>query len=121
MTPPSLSHILRATADRYGVSVAMIRSHAKFRQFVRPRHMVVYLGRTLTRASYPQITRAVGRKNHTSSLHAMEATTRLLTTDEITRRCMTDIVASLSHGDYNSSARPMAERSVCEALGAWRP
>lgn len=119
MTPVTLNDILRATADRYGVTVKGLRGRRKFYKIAHPRQMAMFISRTMTDKSLARIGYAFG-KDHTTVLHALRAVTKRLTVCPTTRGYMTDIVESLSHGDYNSSQRTLAERSVCAALAEWR-
>lgn len=120
MIVPSLSDIQRATADRYGVTVKGLRCKRRVRKLSYPRQTAMFICRTMTSSSLQQIGNAFER-DHTTVLHALRATTKRLTVCPTTREYLTDIVESLSHGDYSLSHRTLAERTVCEALAGWRP
>jgi hypothetical protein len=65
-----LSDIVAEVAKRWDVSVTDIRSARRTAEVVVPRHVAILLCRTLTQMSHPQIGRAIGGRDHTTTLHA---------------------------------------------------
>jgi hypothetical protein len=63
--------IQRAAARCYGVTRAEICSNRRVRTIVKPRQVAMYLCKTLTPRSLPEIGRRFGGKNHTTVLHAV--------------------------------------------------
>lgn len=94
--------IKETVAEHFGVSVLDLESNRRNNQIVIPRHTAIYLCRILTRASYPAIGRAFGRRDHTSIIHAvsslearMDADHGLLETVQALRdRLMPEVVES---------------------------
>lgn len=68
--PISIADIERAVADRYKLKGALLRSKKRNKEIAHARHVAMYLARTLTSASLPQIGRNFGDRDHTSVLHA---------------------------------------------------
>jgi chromosomal replication initiator protein len=68
--PISIADIERAVADRYKLKGALLRSKKRNKEIAHARHVAMYLARTLTSASLPQIGKSFGDRDHTSVLHA---------------------------------------------------
>ena len=62
--------ILRIVAKHYGVSRADLLSSRRTANVVRPRQIAMYLAKTLTLRSLPEIGRRFGGRDHTTVLHA---------------------------------------------------
>lgn len=63
-------HVIEAVARRYGMSVAEMLGRSRKVIYVVPRQIAVYLLRTITKKSMPQIGRMLGGRDHTTALHA---------------------------------------------------
>jgi chromosomal replication initiator protein len=68
--PITISEIERVVADHYKVKGALLRSKKRNKEVAHARHIAMYLARTLTNASLPQIGKDFGDRDHTSVLHA---------------------------------------------------
>ena len=68
--PVSISDIERVVADHYKLKSALLRSKKRNKEIAHARHVAMYLARTLTNASLPQIGKDFGNRDHTSVLHA---------------------------------------------------
>lgn len=60
-------------AEHFGVTVTDLESPRRSQDSVIPRHVAMYLCRTLTRASFPDIGRQFGHRDHTSIMHAVNS------------------------------------------------
>lgn len=67
---PSLDDIKRTCMELYGVTRAEIESSSKRRTVCHPRQVAMYLSRTMTNKSLPQIAHTYKKKDHTTVLHA---------------------------------------------------
>ncbi|CAI8286841.1 MAG: hypothetical protein CME93_04870 [Hyphomonadaceae bacterium] len=67
---PTLDDIKRACMQQFNVSKADIESSSKMRSICHPRQIAMYLSRTMTDKSYPQIASAYKKQDHTTVLHA---------------------------------------------------
>lgn len=67
---PSIDVIKRATLKAFPIAKADLEGPSKSRNFVYPRQIAMYLCRTMTRKSFPQIGRAFGKRDHTTVLYA---------------------------------------------------
>lgn len=75
---PSLDDIKRACMDAFSISRNDIESSSKVRTICYPRQIAMYLSRTMTQKSYPQIAAAYKKKDHTTVLHAYRKVTKAL-------------------------------------------
>ncbi len=63
--------ILRIVAKHYGVTRSDLLSSRRTANVVRPRQIAMYLAKTLTLRSLPEIGRRLGGRDHTTVLHAV--------------------------------------------------
>ena len=66
----TITDIERVVADHYNLKSALLRSKKRDKDIAHARHVAMYLARTLTNASLPQIGKLFGDRDHTSVLHA---------------------------------------------------
>lgn len=65
----------------YGVSLIDLCGQQRFREFIIPRHVAMYLARELTGKSFPQIARSFSDKDHTVILWAHRKISKLAAED----------------------------------------
>jgi chromosomal replication initiator protein len=68
--PITIADIERVVADHYKLKGTLLRSKKRNKEIAHARHVAMYLARTLTKASLPQIGKNFGDRDHTSVLHA---------------------------------------------------
>ena len=68
--PLTIGDIERTVADHYKLKASLLRSKKRNKEIAHARHIAMYLARTLTNASLPQIGKDFGDRDHTSVLHA---------------------------------------------------
>ncbi len=73
--------ILAAVCARYGVSRIDIKGQRRTAAAVRPRQIAMYLAKTMTLRSLPEIGRILGGRDHTTVLHAVRKLERMVTSD----------------------------------------
>jgi chromosomal replication initiator protein len=66
----TIADIERVVADHYKLKGPLLRSKKRHKDIAHARHVAMYLARTLTNASLPQIGKNFGDRDHTSVLHA---------------------------------------------------
>ena len=66
----SVDHIQKAVADFYNIKVSDLKSSRKFKIYAFPRQISMYLCRTLTKSSFPEIGAKFGGKDHSTVIHA---------------------------------------------------
>ncbi|MDI4657183.1 chromosomal replication initiator protein DnaA [Xanthobacter autotrophicus] len=75
--------ILRVVAKHYNVSRADLLSQRRTATVVKPRQIAMYLAKTLTLRSLPEIGRRFGGRDHTTVLHAVRKIDGLVATDRV--------------------------------------
>lgn len=74
----TVDDIQKAVASHYGVTPADICSKRRTQSVVRPRHVAMYLAKTMTTRSLPDIGRRFGGRDHSTVIHAVNKVTALL-------------------------------------------
>ncbi|MBT8494368.1 MAG: chromosomal replication initiator protein DnaA, partial [Deltaproteobacteria bacterium] len=77
----SVDQILKAVANYYAVKVSDLKSPRRHKSIAGPRAVAMYLARTHTKDSYPDLGRSFGGKHHTTVISAVEKITKRLKTD----------------------------------------
>lgn len=96
MSDITVSEIMFAVCEYYGVTPQQIRSKTRKMPITRHRQMICYLSKLLTDASYPAIAKQVGRSDHSTILHARRTIDNLLSRDKELRDDADYLVASLT-------------------------
>ena len=73
--------IKKATLKIFPIARADLEGPSKMQAFVYPRQVAMYLCRTMTRKSFPQIGRAFGKRDHTTVLYAFRRIEKALPED----------------------------------------
>ena len=76
-----IEDIQRVVARQYNVSRADLLSSRRTANVVRPRQVAMYLAKTLTLRSLPEIGRRFGGRDHTTVLHAVRKIENLVNND----------------------------------------
>lgn len=79
--PPSMTAIIRAVCSYFNVTPLDVYSERRTANVVMPRQIVMYLGRKLTPNSYPVIGMRVGRRDHTTAMHAYKKIAAMIEAD----------------------------------------
>jgi chromosomal replication initiator protein len=94
-TKPTISEVVTAVCDFYNVTEEAISSTSRKRAIAFPRQMAMYLARTETDASFPQIGTMLGDRDHSTISYGYDKIETLLETDGSIRREMLEIKAAL--------------------------
>jgi chromosomal replication initiator protein len=86
-----LSDIIRLVARYYGLSQKRLKSGSRKRSIVLARATIAYLARELTDASYEQIGRALGGRDHTTIMHSYKRLQRDTQSDLLTQQTIDDL------------------------------
>jgi chromosomal replication initiator protein len=86
----SINDIQRLIADYFNITLKKLLSNKKDRVFSYPRQLAMYLSRQLTNASYKEIGKAFGNKDHSTVIYAVkriesERRTRMEVREDIMR------------------------------------
>lgn len=91
----TVEQVIQAVSHYYNVTCEALSSNSRARTIAFPRQMAMYLARTETDASLPQIGAYLGNRDHTTVLYGYEKIAALLETDATVRRDMLEIKAAL--------------------------
>jgi len=91
----SIETIQKVVASHYGLKVNDLKSKNNSRSIAIPRQVAMYLCKTLTKASLPEIGREFGGKHHTTVLHSVNKITSLYQTDKDFHRVINSLTSSL--------------------------
>ncbi len=89
--PLSEKEIIAVVARYFGLTQTALKGPARRKTLVFARSIAVYLLRTLTSATYAQIGRALGNRDHTTIMHAMDSIQTSLTGDTRTQKTLEDL------------------------------
>ncbi len=77
----SIEDIKRKVCDHYHLRMSDLTSARRARAVARPRQVAMYLSKTLTSKSLPEIGRGFGGRDHTTVIHAVRKIEELRVTD----------------------------------------
>jgi chromosomal replication initiator protein len=77
-----IEEIQKVVASHYNVSKHDLLSARRTRAIVRPRQIAMYLAKTMTPRSFPEIGKRFGGRDHTTVLHAVRKVEELAAADE---------------------------------------
>lgn len=80
---PKIEEIQRVVAEHYCVTRLDLISSRRHAKIVRPRQVAMYLAKTLTLRSLPEIGRKFGHRDHSTVLWAVRKIERLQRTDSV--------------------------------------
>jgi hypothetical protein len=95
---PTLAEVCRAVCEHWPISRVDLISQRRTKQCVLPRHVAMYLARTLTACSMPQIGRALGGRDHTTVLNGVRVIERKRARNAHLAKRIDDIAAILTRG-----------------------
>jgi len=93
----TIQDIQEITAAHYGITVSEMKGKRRTRTIVFPRQVAMYLSRTMTSASLPQIGDEFGGRDHTTVLHAYEKIEDQLDKDPSLGKQIEEIRGQLLH------------------------
>jgi len=92
-TPSSVEpdRILEIVADTFSITQEELLSRNRSRKIALPRQIAMYLLRDMVNASFPQIGKTMGGRDHTTALYACEKIANLIEQDDLFRRQVSQI------------------------------
>jgi chromosomal replication initiator protein len=79
----TVEEIKRVVAGFYSIRLQDMDSPRRTRNLVRPRQTAMFLAKTMTPRSYPEIGRRFGNRDHTTVMHAVRQIERLAAADPV--------------------------------------
>lgn len=95
--------ILAAVSDHYRVPVDALRGRKRTNQIAFPRHVAMYLCRTLTQMSLVDIGQALGGRDHTTIIYGCDRIGELLKHDRDVRLAVEQLTQILREGKPRNS------------------
>lgn len=94
----SIDSIQRIVADYFNLKIADLKSKRRTKSIAEPRQIAMFLARSLTNHSFPEIGEFFGGRDHTTVLHAYNKISGLLETDSKKLRAVEEIKDMLKKG-----------------------
>jgi chromosomal replication initiator protein len=92
---PSIEMIQRIVAGHYGLKTVDLKSKSNARLISFPRQVAMYLCKTLTTASLPEIGREFGGKHHSTVLHSINKIAKLREKDQVFHTAVEGLISSM--------------------------
>jgi len=87
--------IIRAVAAHFSLKPQDLKSRKRSRHIATSRHIAMYLARTETNMSFPEIGRRFGGKDHTSVIHAVNKISREISRSEEMKKLVENLKSSM--------------------------
>ncbi len=83
------NEVVKTVADFFELSVSDLAKRSRKKEVVEPRQVCMYLLRDVLKLSYPYIGEKLGKRDHTTAIHACEKITRSINNDpELNQKIM---------------------------------
>ena len=76
-----MDDIQKAVAAYFSITTDDLVSKSRTKTLVRPRHVAMYLAKTMTTRSFPDIGRRFGGRDHSTVIHAVSKISAALPSD----------------------------------------
>ncbi len=90
--------IQEVVASRFHVKVSDLKSKRRTKTLVHPRQVAMYLCREMTDASFPEIGRDFGGKDHTTIIHACKQIQKSQESDSVLRTTLASLKEEIGKG-----------------------
>ena len=94
----TVEDIQEVVANRFHVKVSDLKSKRRTKTLVHPRQVAMYLCRELTDASFPEIGRDFGGKDHTTIIHACKQIQKSQESDSVLRTTIASLKEEIGKG-----------------------
>ncbi|HET8579655.1 MAG TPA: chromosomal replication initiator protein DnaA [Nitrospiraceae bacterium] len=94
----TMDDIQEAVATRFHVKIVELKSRRRSKTLVHPRQIAMYLCRELTDASFPEIGRQFGGKDHTTIIHACKQIVKAKETDTALTAALESLKSQITRG-----------------------
>ena len=94
----TIEDIQEVVANRFHVKISDLKSKRRTKTLVHPRQIAMYLSRDLTDASFPEIGRDFGGKDHTTIIHACKQVQKSQETDTALRATLESLKEEIGKG-----------------------
>ncbi|MCO4093100.1 MAG: hypothetical protein HEQ34_14305, partial [Sphingorhabdus sp.] len=90
-----VNHLIVEAETLWDIPAGSIKSKRKTNEYCRPRFAVMYAARRMSKRSYPEIGRIIGRRDHTTVLHGYNRAKALCHTDPEFRSMLTCLMINV--------------------------
>lgn len=94
----AMDDIQEAVSTRFHVKVSDLKSRRRSKTLVQPRQIAMFLCRELTDASFPEIGRQFGGKDHTTIMHACKQVAKAVEADTTLRAALEGLKEQILRG-----------------------
>ena len=91
----SIEQIQRVVANHYGLKISDLKSKNNSRNIAMPRQVAMYLCKSLTKTSLPEIGREFGGKHHTTVLHSVNKITQQCEADKVFHTFINSLISEI--------------------------
>lgn len=92
----SITYIQDFIADYFKIKKELLVGQKRNKQYAHPRQIAMYLCRELINESYPQISQAFGKKDHTTAIHAYTKISEDMEKNADLKRMISDIISKIN-------------------------
>ena len=85
-------NVIKSVCNYFNIKIADIKSKKKLKEFVEPRQIAMYLIRTYTELSFPEIGDKFGGKDHSSIIYAVNKVKKNLKNNEGLEKTLNNII-----------------------------
>ena len=85
-------NVIKSVCNYFNIKIADIKSNKKLKEFVEPRQIAMYLIRTYTELSFPEIGDKFGGKDHSSIIYAVNKVKKKLNNNEELEKILNNII-----------------------------
>jgi chromosomal replication initiator protein len=93
----SVDNIQKAVAAFYNIKVSDLKSSKRLRIYALPRQICMYLCRTLTKSSFPEIGAKFGGKDHSTVIHAFRQIDKRSSEDRELKKVIETLISELQN------------------------
>jgi chromosomal replication initiator protein len=93
----SVEAIQKTVASHYNIRVSDLKSSKRLKALVLPRQIAMYLSRSLTSCSYPELGEKFGGKDHSTIIHAIKKIEKQMEDDFQLRSSINTIKNAIIH------------------------
>ena len=88
----SIDEIQKTVANHYNIKVSDLKSSRKLKIYALPRQICMYLSRTLTKSSFPEIGAKFGGKDHSTVIHAFRHVEKKMSEDREMKKAIETLI-----------------------------
>lgn len=111
-----LTHVRKIVAEHYGLNYLQIIQESRFSEILLPRQIAMYFSHKLTEASLSKIARFYRRKDHTTTINAINKIKRMLN-DEDFEQSMIELEEKILGSNITfAELRESYKKALCKEI-----